>query len=185
MTRHAVLLRGVNVGGVRLPMADLRAVLASIGCTEISTLLQSGNAAVSSDLAGAELAERVRAALEQQLGLAVPVIVRSADELRAALLADPLGELATDPRRHLLAFFSAIPDPDRVAALAEAAQARQAKNAKDCSDRYEVIGAHGYLWCAVNVHESLFATMNWDRLLGVRVTMRNFATVEKLAALLG
>lgn len=184
MTRYALLLRGINVGGVRLAMADLRRVLAGLGCTEISTLLQSGNAAVTSDLTAARLTGRVRDALRDELGLTVPVIVRSATELTAAIAADPLGDMATDPKRHLLAFLSDTPGPDRLTALADAVAARQAKNAKDSADSYAVIGAHGYLWCSVNVHESLFATVNWDRLLGVNVTMRNFATVDKLAALM-
>ena len=45
MARYAVLIRGINVGGrQKLAMADLRAVLAGLGCTGARTLLQSGNA---------------------------------------------------------------------------------------------------------------------------------------------
>ena len=40
MTRHIVLLRGINVGGHRkLPMAELRAVLSELGYTGVATYL--------------------------------------------------------------------------------------------------------------------------------------------------
>lgn len=38
------LLRAVNVGGVKLPMADLRALLEGLGLINVRTYLQSGNA---------------------------------------------------------------------------------------------------------------------------------------------
>ena len=52
MPRHVALLRGVNVGGVKLAMADLRAVLSSLGYAEVSTYIQSGNALFSADAGG-------------------------------------------------------------------------------------------------------------------------------------
>ncbi len=45
MPVYVALLRGVNVGKAkRVPMADLRAVLAGLDCTDVATLLNSGNA---------------------------------------------------------------------------------------------------------------------------------------------
>jgi uncharacterized protein (DUF1697 family) len=38
------LLRAVNVGGTKLPMADLRTLLEGLGLTNVRTYLQSGNA---------------------------------------------------------------------------------------------------------------------------------------------
>nr|WP_325790797.1 DUF1697 domain-containing protein [Arthrobacter koreensis] len=46
-TRYAVLLRGVNVGGVTMKMADLRATLEQTGLRDVRTFLASGNAVVS------------------------------------------------------------------------------------------------------------------------------------------
>ncbi|MBE0554510.1 MAG: DUF1697 domain-containing protein, partial [Rhodobacteraceae bacterium] len=42
--RHILLLRGVNVGGVTLPMASFRAMLADLGMKNVRTHIQSGNA---------------------------------------------------------------------------------------------------------------------------------------------
>ncbi|MFM2356556.1 MAG: hypothetical protein RLZZ528_2292, partial [Pseudomonadota bacterium] len=48
-----LLLRGVNVGGAgtRLAMADLRGVLGGLGCRDVATYIQSGNAVLRSDVA--------------------------------------------------------------------------------------------------------------------------------------
>lgn len=82
--RCAVLLRGVNVGkGNRLAMADLRAVLHGLGCQDVSTYLNSGNALVRAEPDG--LAQRV----EQALPLPVKVVVFTAAEVAEAVAGCP------------------------------------------------------------------------------------------------
>ena len=50
MTSYVALLRGINVGGHnKLPMQDLRDILAALGCKDIKTYIQSGNAVFRSD----------------------------------------------------------------------------------------------------------------------------------------
>ena len=51
MKTHLVLLRGINVGGnKKLPMAELRAFVESLGfLRDAQTLLQSGNLVFRSD----------------------------------------------------------------------------------------------------------------------------------------
>jgi uncharacterized protein (DUF1697 family) len=45
MPRTIVLLRGINVGGRnKLPMAQLKDCLESLGCGDVQTYIQSGNA---------------------------------------------------------------------------------------------------------------------------------------------
>ena len=41
--RRIVLLRAVNVGGAKLPMADLRAIAGDLGATAVETYIASGN----------------------------------------------------------------------------------------------------------------------------------------------
>ena len=43
MTTHVVLLRAVNVGGAKLPMAELRDLATELGATDVSTFIASGN----------------------------------------------------------------------------------------------------------------------------------------------
>ena len=49
MPTHVALLRGINVGGRnKVAMADLRAVMTSLGYTEVATYIQSGNVVFTS-----------------------------------------------------------------------------------------------------------------------------------------
>ena len=43
MTRYAALLRGINVGGINIKMADLRSTFVDLGFENVKTVLASGN----------------------------------------------------------------------------------------------------------------------------------------------
>lgn len=115
--RCVVLLRGINVGrGNRLAMADLRAALETAGCTDVTTYLQSGNAAVTAPLRG--LAARVEAALP----LRVPVLVRTVADVAAVAAACPWPERAeAEPKQVHVAFLGGPPRAGAVEALRAAA----------------------------------------------------------------
>src|SRR5690606_40579387 len=49
VTRYVALLRGVNVGGVKVPSAELAAMARDLGLAEVRTVLASGNLLFSSD----------------------------------------------------------------------------------------------------------------------------------------
>ncbi len=46
MTTRILLVRAVNVGGAKLPMAEFRELLAELGAKHARTYIQSGNAVV-------------------------------------------------------------------------------------------------------------------------------------------
>ncbi|WP_380167837.1 DUF1697 domain-containing protein [Jannaschia sp. R86511] len=111
--RCAVLLRGINVGkGNRLAMTDLRAVLQGVGCLDVSTYLNSGNAIVTADPDG--LAERVEAALP----LAVRVVVFTAAELAEAVDGCPWPDRAeASPKLVHVGYLDRQPSPAELATL--------------------------------------------------------------------
>lgn len=80
---YAALLRGINVSGRRLvPMAELRSLLADIGCNGVRTYIQSGNVVFTSAGASAGLERQLEQAIEQEFGFFVPVVVRAASALQ-------------------------------------------------------------------------------------------------------
>lgn len=174
--RQVALLRAVNLGSHRrVAMADLRTLLTRLGFTDVQTYLQSGNAVLMSTTPGAETAERIEAALEETFGVAIGVVVRSHDELAKVVDANPLGDVASDPSRHLVTFLSDRPDPDGVAGLADL----------DVTPEAFAVGEREvYLWCPNGVHKSVVAKVDWTRRLGVAcATARNWNTVTKLLQL--
>lgn len=105
-TKYAALLRGINVGGSRkVPMADLRALLTSLGHDAVRTHLQSGLAA--------ELAE----AIGERFGFPVDVIVRDHAYLRSVVEACPFPAAELEARQLHVTYFSAPVEADRFAAI--------------------------------------------------------------------
>jgi uncharacterized protein (DUF1697 family) len=174
--RMVALLRGINVGGHKaVDMARLRALMTDLGYTDVRTYLQSGNAVFSCpQKSAAGTATTMEDAIEGEFGFACRVITRSAPELEAAMAADPLLHFLGDPSRHFVGFLSGPPRPEGVDRLADEDYA---------VDQVRVIERHVYLWCPEGISRSAFAKVNFDRILGVAVTMRNWNTVVKLAAL--
>ena len=173
MTRAVALLRGVNVGGRnQLPMADLRLVLEGLGYGDVSTIQQSGNAVFEANARELRSAATdIERALGDELGLDIRVVTRSATELAAAVAADPLRAVATDPAKHFIGFLGAEPAPEGIAALLEIALG---------SDRVAVIGKHSYLWCPSGLSKSPLFKFAWDRRFRTSVTLRNVSTVAKI-----
>jgi uncharacterized protein (DUF1697 family) len=177
----AALLRGVNVGGKKVEMARLRALLTDMGFAEVRTLLQSGNAVfTAAPLPNAKaeqaLGQRLEAAIAGEFGLDCRVIVRTPAGLAQAMVDDPLRDVMDNGSRHLVGFLSDPPPQGNVAEL----------TAPDYgADQIRVVGRHLYMWCPNGVSNSPFFKMKLDAALGVAVTARNWNTVTKLAGMLG
>lgn len=89
MTRYAVLLRGINVGGVRIPMRDLADVVRSRGFTGVRTVLASGNVLLESDLSADAVKAELESALRERFGYEAWVHVLPLPELEAIAAAYP------------------------------------------------------------------------------------------------
>lgn len=176
-SRFVVLLRGVNVGkGNRVPMAEFRAALEDLGHTEVQTLLNSGNAVFrSSARSTARLAEGIATAVQQRFGVSTPVVVKSAAEFAAVVAGNPITPPEDEHSRFLVAFAM---NPAALQDLAPL-QSRLLPG-----ERMAVTEHAAYLHCAGGLLESTVG----EALLGKAgrgLTTRNWATVLKLAALLG
>ncbi len=178
-TTLIALIRGINVGpSKRVAMADLRDLLAGLGYTDVRTHLQSGNAVFSTGSKPAAVAADIEESLAEKVGVRASVVVRTGRQLTAAMAADPLGDIADNGSRHFLGFLSAEPDRAKVAAIPELGA-----DADTAPDVVRLVGDHLYLWCPNGILKATFSKIDWDRKLGVVVTMRNWNTATKLADL--
>jgi uncharacterized protein (DUF1697 family) len=118
MPTFILLLRGVNVGGVKLKMADFRGYLCSLGFTNVSTYVQSGNALVSSELPDAkEVRERVAEGFEAAFGFLPQIVVLTAEELKAAIAGNPFPEAQAAPTTLHLGFMQGAPSLEAIERL--------------------------------------------------------------------
>lgn len=175
MARCVILLRGVNVGKAkRLPMAEFRELLESLGCTRVRTLLNSGNGVADcGGIPAAALAERVSRGITERFGFQVPVVVVTASALEAIVAGNALARGVDDPSRLLVAFCGT---QQALAGLAGIEPLLKA------GERFLLTAHAAYLHCP----EGLLESRAGEALLTRRdpaLTTRNGATVLKLLAL--
>jgi uncharacterized protein (DUF1697 family) len=87
------LLRAVNVGGTgKLAMPDLKAICEGIGFASVRTYIASGNVVFRTGMSVAAAVKALDAALEAHAGKKLGVLVRTAEEMAAALAGNPFPE---------------------------------------------------------------------------------------------
>ena len=89
MTEWVALLRGVNVGGITIRSAELRALLTELGLDDVRTFLASGNAAFDSDRAAADLKPAIEAALRERFGYDAWIVLVTRDAIAGAIASFP------------------------------------------------------------------------------------------------
>lgn len=172
----AAFLRGINVGKAkRVAMADLRAVVADLGYGDVRTLLNSGNVTFRAPgVEPKEAARRIQEALAERTGVTSRTIAFSSAELRDIVADNALAATTDNPSRLLVWMFD---DPSQLAPLEPLA-------AQDWAPEALVVGRHAaYIWCNDGIAKSRVVE-DTGRLLGDSGTARNWATIQKIHAIL-
>jgi uncharacterized protein (DUF1697 family) len=172
---HVALLRGINVGGKnKIPMKGLAKLFVAAGCAEVRTYIQSGNVVFrASDAAAARIGAAVTAAIEKRFGLAVPVVVRSAAELREVVRNNPfIGK--GDDGALFVSFLADRPDRGKVASL---------DPKRSPPDQFLVRGGEVYLKLLNGAAKTKLTNAYFDSKLSTISTARNWRTTLTLMAM--
>jgi uncharacterized protein (DUF1697 family) len=174
-SQQVALLRGINVGRAkRVAMADLRKLLGDLGFAQVRTVLNSGNVVYDGGkVAPADAAARIEEALVLKLGVAARVTVLSASQFAELIEQNPLAP-AADAARLLVLVLNNPADVQRLAPLLQQPWQPEAL----ALGRWAA-----YAWCPDGVLASKVVAA-LGVLLGDGVTSRNWATMQKLHALL-
>jgi len=181
---HIALLRGINVGGRnKVAMADLRAVVAGLGHTDVATYIQSGNVLFSSGEADTEaLAAALEKAIADSLGVKPAVIVLSRGELERAVRDNPYPDEPNPKMVHAVFFRGQVP-----AGAADAIEAGQRRAAERGSgrDSARIAGRTVFLHTPDGFGRSELSLFLLGRSASPLATgtARNWSTVTKLLAL--
>ena len=171
------MLRGINLGpNRRVPMADLRALFGEAGYEDVRTYVQSGNVVLESTAKPADLEREAAALISDRFGFDVPVVVRTARQLAAVVKLNPLGDVATEPKRYQVSFLTDKPSADVVNTL---------KGAAVEPERVAFHGREIYAWHPDGVARSKLWNSLAGKGLGVTATARNWTTVTTLLEMAG
>jgi uncharacterized protein (DUF1697 family) len=173
MTRYAVLLRGINVGGVTLKMADVVAALTAAGFTNVSTVLASGNVRLTSDQDSGTVRATAEQALRDTFGYDAWVLVYGLDSGPGSVRA--IDDAYPFPREvdGVHSYVTFVSDPDVQAELI----------ALPAAEHEQIAGGPGVVYWQVPMGATLDSvigkTMGKKRYASTTTT-RNLRTVEKL-----
>jgi len=172
---HVVLLRGINLGGKnKVPMAPLRGHLADLGCTDVATLIASGNIVLTPP-EGAQIDDLVRTLIADHFSLDIPVVSRTAADFRASAERHPFAHLESDPRFLAVGYMSTTPTDENIASL---------DPARSPGDSFRVDGREVYVHYANGTHKSKLTNAWFERRLATAITFRNSRTVRRVAEML-
>ena len=170
---RVALLRGINVGGHhKVPMAELRAACATAGLTQVASYIQTGNVIFDGGPDDEhECAELIADIIESTFGFRIPVTVRTADQLQAALAAHPFDPPNDGEKMLHILFCDRAPASDQVATL---------DPDRSPNDQWSVIGREIHVRYGEGSARSKL-TVNWfEKGLEVATTGRNLVTVRAI-----
>lgn len=172
MITYVALFRGINVGGKNiLPMKDLVETLEGLGCENVKTYIQSGNAVFATRANQKKIAGDVSSRIQASHGFKPNVLL-----LRVAELEDAIERCPFEPTEgkalHLFFLESPPVDPNL----------DELEMVKSDTEAFELDVNVFYLYAPDGIGRSKLAA-KVERALGVPVTARNWNTVSKLAAL--
>jgi uncharacterized protein (DUF1697 family) len=169
VSTRVLLVRAVNVGGAKLPMAEFRELLTDLGAENVRTYIQSGNAVVELSADADAFDRAVEQALTDRYGYVREVISRSPEDLQTALRQHPFEVI--EPKFSYIVPLTAIPTSEAV---------DRAREVETGDDEWALIGADIHARYANGAGRAELDLNKVLRRLGVQGTARNLNTVQKL-----
>jgi uncharacterized protein (DUF1697 family) len=168
------MLRGVNLGQHnRIKMEELRAMYASLKLEDPRTYVQSGNVIFRTKKKNSpQLAKKIQSAIQKKFGCSPEVVLRTAEEMRRAVTANPFpAQTQVEPDKVLVTFLSAEP-PGQVATNLD--------KFKDLPEKLQLRGRELYIYFPHGAGRSKLPWSTVDKLLQVTGTARNWNSVQAM-----
>lgn len=170
---YIALLRGINVSGQKLvKMVDLQSHFASCGATSVQTYIQSGNVIFNhSATTTANLRQTLEQLLAAKLGFAVPIMVKTVNELAAIAAANPYDPSSPEfGKKMCVCIFEKSPSQEAIESI---------RPWINSSERLVVKGPAAYAYYADGLGRAKLSSAVIERKLGL-ATLRNWNTVTAL-----
>jgi uncharacterized protein (DUF1697 family) len=175
--RYIAFLRGINVGGHRVKMDQLRELFEGLKFANVSTFIASGNVIFESPVPDvAQIEQRIEERLKRSLGYEVCTFVRTPADLAviAALCPFAAEDVQTPGHSLYVAFLREAPGPEAV---------RKLLAFRTPTDDFHAAGREFYWLCRGRFSDSPVSWPQVAKAMAMPSTMRNVTTIRKLAAL--
>ena len=174
--RYIALLRGINVGGHnKIKMDDLRSMFDSLGFSNVSTYIASGNVAFDARKAkDSSLIDKIENAITSNFGLEIDVMVRTIDEIEQVISANPFADMLSEETNLYLVFLKDKLADDK---------ARDLISHNNEFETFVVNGRDIYCLSKKGFIKSILGKKYIDNKLKTPATARNWRTVNKIAKL--
>ncbi|WP_341216420.1 DUF1697 domain-containing protein [uncultured Wocania sp.] len=174
MSTYIALLKGINVGGYKkVPMADLRTLLAKSDLKNVQTYIQSGNVIFQSSKENTlSIEEVIQKAIIAHFGFEVSVLVKTRGDLKRIFDASPFIE-----EKKLKSYFMLLhnkPEEELV---------RVASKKVYDGEEYHIINDCIYFYCEKGYGQAKFNMNFFEKKLKTTATARNYNTMVKLLSL--
>jgi len=176
MSKYVAFLRGINVGGSKIiKMEVLRGLFESLGFTNVTSYIQSGNVIFDARTKNlTTLKAKVEQELKSSLGHEISVAVVSFSDLAAIVEQDPFAGIEVDDDVMLFVTFLSA-QPEAIPKLPLAVP----------KENFEVIGLQDRAVFIVARRKSdgraAFPNAFIEKQFGVPGTTRNWSVVKKIA----
>ena len=172
MNIYITLFRGINVGGRNiLPMKDLTALLQNLGCGNVKTYIQSGNAVFRHPERGASrLAADIQGAIHASHGFEPEILLLTTEKIEQAVSSNPFRDAESEPSRLHLSFLAAAPESPDLDLI---------ETLRTDTERFALKNDVAYLHAPDGIGRSKLAA-RVEKALGVTATGRNWRTVGKI-----
>jgi len=177
MPIRIALLRSVLINGRRVSGADVRGLAEAAGGTDARSVIATGNIVFRSRKAPATLEREMETACAAAFGQPTEIVVKTADEWRALIRANPFPEAAKTSPTRLLVWAMREPLPD-----AGLEQLRRRASADEKVVR--TTSGDIYMWFGGDIDASKLPAGFGLKALGAVGTNRNWNTVMKITAVL-
>ncbi len=177
MESYIAFLRGINVAGQKkMPMAEVRKMMADAKFGDVKTYIQSGNIVFKNEINATEkLEELIHAAIEKTFGFDVPVLVKSVSEIKEILNHNPFDN-PQDLEENRIYFVLLQNTPNKK--LVKAFEETEYPN-----EKFSVSDNCVYLCCKIGYGKAKLNNNVIEHKLQVNTTTRNYRTMNKLLEL--
>ena len=176
MPKYVAFLRAINVGGHVVKMDHLRLIFEELNFKNVETFIASGNVIFDTTAKNTRsLEKKIEDALKTRLGYEVATFVRSMPEIASIAQLKPFGDAGLNEEGQVLYIgFMADTPPE--------ACCQKLRSFSTEVEELRVIEREVYWLHRRRLGESALSGSLFEKTLGMKATMRNSNTINRIAA---